>query len=236
MLCVLYAYWPQLNGELLKKFIVDIRRQLLSSNQLFILIWVSVQSYKFHFFFLEWWCSGYLLDISVFFCCVKNFHKVCSIKQYQVLFHSSVVRHRSMTWMVNLLTLLCGQNQNVERMHSPVLTCGTLFFKNYLFILLYNIVLVLPYIDLNPPWVYMCSPSWTPSQLPPHPIPLSHPNAPAQASCIMHRTWTGDSFPIWHFTCFNAILTYHPALTLSHRVQKGTLSNSFRLSAEFSSL
>ena len=34
-----------------------------------------------------------------------------------------------------------------------------LFFKSfYLFILLYNIVLVLPYIDLNPPWVYMCSP------------------------------------------------------------------------------
>lgn len=128
MLSVLYAYWPQLNGELLKKFIVDIRRQLLSSNQLFILIWVSVQSYKFHFFFLEWWCSSYLLDVSVFFCCVKNFHKVCSIKQYQVLFHSSVVRHRSMTWMVNLLTLLCGQNQNVERMHSHVLTCGTLFF------------------------------------------------------------------------------------------------------------
>ena len=25
----------------------------------------------------------------------------------------------------------------------------------YLFILLYNIILVLPYIDLNPPWVYI---------------------------------------------------------------------------------
>ena len=35
------------------------------------------------------------------------------------------------------------------------------FFSSviYLFILLYNIVLVLPYIDTNPPWVYMCSPS-----------------------------------------------------------------------------
>ena len=31
-----------------------------------------------------------------------------------------------------------------------------LFFKINLFILLYNIVLVLPYNDLNPPWVYMC--------------------------------------------------------------------------------
>ena len=40
------------------------------------------------------------------------------------------------------------------------------FFFNYLFILLYNIVLVLPYIDLNPPWVHMCSPSWTPLPTP----------------------------------------------------------------------
>ena len=32
------------------------------------------------------------------------------------------------------------------------------FFFNYLFILLY-IVLVLPYTDMNLPWVYMCSPS-----------------------------------------------------------------------------
>ena len=33
------------------------------------------------------------------------------------------------------------------------------FFQFYLYILLYNIVLVLPYINMNLPWVYMCSPS-----------------------------------------------------------------------------
>ena len=33
-----------------------------------------------------------------------------------------------------------------------------------------------------------------------------------QASCILHRTWTGDSFLIWYCTCFNAILPYHPTL------------------------
>ena len=38
----------------------------------------------------------------------------------------------------------------------------------------------------------------------------------------MHQTWTGDSFHIY-FICFNAILPYHPALTLSHRVQKTVL-------------
>ena len=47
-------------------------------------------------------------------------------------------------------------------------------------------------------------------------IPVHQP----PASCIIHRTWTGDSFHIWYYTCFNAILPNHPTLTLSHRVQK----------------
>ena len=60
---------------------------------------------------------------------------------------------------------------------------------------------------------------------PPFPIPslwvvLVHQ---PQASSIMHRTWTGDLFHIWHYTCFNAILPNHPTLSLSHRVQKTVL-------------
>ena len=35
-------------------------------------------------------------------------------------------------------------------------------------------------------------------------------NAQPQASCILHQTWTGDSFLIWYYTCFNAILPNHP--------------------------
>ena len=31
-----------------------------------------------------------------------------------------------------------------------------------------------------------------------------------QASSIMHRTWTGDSFHIWYYTYFSAILPNHP--------------------------
>ena len=46
------------------------------------------------------------------------------------------------------------------------------------FFLIYNVVLVLPYIDMNPPWVYLCSPSWTP--LPP-PSP-SHPSGSSQCT------------------------------------------------------
>ena len=43
-------------------------------------------------------------------------------------------------------------------------------------------------------------------------IPVHQP----QASCIMHGTWNGDSFHIWYYTCFNAILPNHPTLPLSH--------------------
>ena len=42
--------------------------------------------------------------------------------------------------------------------------------------------MVLPYIDLNPPRVYMCPHPEPPSQLPPHPIPLGHPSAPAPST------------------------------------------------------
>ena len=43
-----------------------------------------------------------------------------------------------------------------------------LFFFNFYFyfILLYNTELVLPYIDMNPPRVYMSSQTWTPLPLP----------------------------------------------------------------------
>ena len=44
-----------------------------------------------------------------------------------------------------------------------------------------------------------------------------------QASCILHRTSTGDSFLIWYYTCFNAILPNHPTLSISHRVQNTVL-------------
>ena len=41
----------------------------------------------------------------------------------------------------------------------PVKTLSFLFFKFYFSFKLYNIVLVLPNIEMNPPQVYMCSPS-----------------------------------------------------------------------------
>ena len=54
------------------------------------------------------------------------------------------------------------------------------FFFN--FILLYNTVLVLPYINMNPQQVYTCSPSWTP--LPPP--SLYHPSGSSQCTSPKH--------------------------------------------------
>ena len=53
-----------------------------------------------------------------------------------------------------------------------------LFFFNLFIFLLYNIVLVLPYINMNLPRVYTCSQSWTP--LPP-PSPY-HPSGSSQCT------------------------------------------------------
>ena len=47
-------------------------------------------------------------------------------------------------------------------------------------------------------------------------IPMHQP----QASSIVHQTWTGNTFHIWYYTYFNAILPNHPTLSLSHRVKR----------------
>ena len=66
------------------------------------------------------------------------------------------------------------------------------FFFNFYFyfILLYNTILVLPYIDMNPPRVCMSSQTWTPlpSPSPQHPSGSSPCTSPKHAvSCIGHR-------------------------------------------------
>ena len=45
---------------------------------------------------------------------------------------------------------------------------------------------------------FTCVPHPEPcSRLPPHPIPLGQPSAPAPSTCLMHPTWAGDLFHIW---------------------------------------
>ena len=70
--------------------------------------------------------------------------------------------------------------------------------------------MVLPYINMYPPQVYMCSPSlWV--------IPVHQP----QASSIMHRTWTGICFlyDIIHVSMpFSQIILPSPSPTESKRL------------------
>ena len=95
---------------------------------------------------------------------------------------------------------------NEISLHTSFFMPSNFFSIYYLFILLYNIVLALPYIDLNPPWVYMCSPSW--ALLPPHPIPLDHPSAPAP-STLYHALnldwWFVSNMIIYMFQCHSSI-------------------------------
>ena len=67
---------------------------------------------------------------------------------------------------------------------------------------------------MNPPWVYMCSPSWTPSHLPPHPIPLGHPSASALSS-LSHASnldWRSVSHMIIYMFQCHSLKSSHPCL------------------------
>ena len=85
-----------------------------------------------------------------------------------------------------------------------------LFFFRFLkkfyfyFILLYNTVLVLPYIDMNPPQVYMSSQFWTPLPPPtPYHLPGSSPcTSPKHpVSCIEHRLALRFYIIVYMFQC-----------------------------------
>ena len=75
------------------------------------------------------------------------------------------------------------------------------FFPVLFICLLYNIVLVLPYLDMNPPRVYMCSPSSL-SSLPIPSIPLGHPSAPSILYHASNLDWQFVSHMIiYMFQC-----------------------------------
>ena len=79
-----------------------------------------------------------------------------------------------------------------------------LFFFNFYFyfILLYNTVLVLPYTDMNQPWVYMSSQSWTP--LPPStPYHLSG-SSPCTSPSILYPASNLD----WQFISYMIVYMY----------------------------
>ena len=90
------------------------------------------------------------------------------------------------------------------------------------FILLYNTVLVLAYINMNPPRVYMCSQSWTPLP-PPSPYHLSGPSqctSPKHpVSCIELRLVIRFLYDIVHVSMpFSQIILPSPSPTESKRL------------------
>ena len=78
-----------------------------------------------------------------------------------------------------------------------------IFFHLFVFsINLFNwrlIVLVLPYIDMNPPWVYMRSPSWTPLS----PSSPYHPSGSSQCTSPEHSVLCIKPGLAIHFTYDN---------------------------------
>ena len=114
----------------------------------------------------------------------------------------------------------------VRKIH--VLIEGSLFpWLETIFYLLEVNVYFLYWFCHTSTWIchwYTCVPILKP---PPSSLPIPSlwvvPVHQPQASSIMRWTWAGDSFHIWYYTCFNAILPNHPTLSLSYRVQKTIL-------------
>ena len=89
-------------------------------------------------------------------------------------------KHLLLLYWLHQSLWLCGSQQTVENSfffffffcRAGDIYFFILFFKLYFIFKLYNIVLVLPKIEMNPPQVYLCSPSWTLLR-PPSPYPPS---------------------------------------------------------------
>ena len=104
-----------------------------------------------------------------------------------------------------------------------------LFFINLvIYFTLQHCILVLPYIDLYPPWVYMCSPSWTP--LPP-PSPSYSSGSPQYTSpehpvsCIKHGLAICCTYDNLHISVpFSHIIPPLPSPTESKRLFNTSVS------------
>ena len=87
-----------------------------------------------------------------------------------------------------------GFSRDKQGWHSPDLLCSLFFFFSWRLITLQycsGFCHTLTWISHG----FTCVPHpEPPSHLPPHPIPLGHPSAPALSTCLMHPTWAGDLF------------------------------------------
>ena len=68
-------------------------------------------------------------------------------------------------------------------------------------------MVVLQYIDMNQPWVYMCSPSWAPLQ----PPSASHPSGSSQCTSPEHPVSCIEPEPVIRFTYDNIHVSMLPS-------------------------
>ena len=102
-----------------------------------------------------------------------------------------------------VITLLSWRTAS-SCVNDPGNLITSFFFKFYFIFKLYNIVLVLPNIEMNPPQVYLCSHPEPSSLLPPHTLPLGRPSAPAPS--IQYRAsnldwWLISYMILYMFQC-----------------------------------
>jgi len=112
-----------------------------------------------------------------------------------------------------------------------------LSFFFFFFLLFFNFTILYWFCHIST-WIhhrYTCVPHPEPSSLP-IPSLWVFPVHQPQASSMVHRTWTGDSFHTWYYTCFNAILPNLPTLSLSHRVQETVLYISVSFTVSYTGL
>ena len=132
---------------------------------------------------------------------------------------ATVIIHRNMLYFYIWVT----NYHNEKFIYSFFNLISVLFIY-----LLYNIVLVLPWIDMHPPWVYMCSPSWTPRP----PPSTSHLSGSSQCTSPGHPVSCIEPGLAIRFTCdnlhvsmpFSQIIPPSPSLTESKRLFYASVS------------
>ena len=104
--------------------------------------------------------------------------------------------------LVTLTVILWRQQFSLERWERSAWALLSTFFFSFIFISWRLVTLqycsgfchTLTWISHG----YTCIPHPDPpSHLPPYPIPLGLPSAPALSTCLMHPTWAGDLFHPW---------------------------------------
>ena len=153
----------------------------------------------------------------------------CILAQKYMHTNTSVLYKALFSFPVTTSSLVNESNSTKFLQHIYIPFENHLFYFSFIYLFffyfifkLYNIVLVLPYIKMNPPQVYTCSPSWTllPPPSPYHPSGSSQCTSPKHlVSCIESGLVTRFIYDIIHISMpFSQIISPFPSPTESKRL------------------